>query len=77
MRAGDNPVNGIVIRSTPDHTTYDTVFSPPQDFSRPTLESAANIMDQEALQADLLTIENFFAHFQWGIISRMEEASAR
>jgi len=64
-----------VIRSSNGNTMYDIVFTPSEqdNFSRPQIES----MDEESLQADLLTIEDFFAHFQGGIISRIEEASSR
>ena len=74
VAADNSPANGKVIRSVGDMTVYDIVFTPTGegDFSRP-----AEPMTGETLLEDLSTIEAFFAHFQIGIMRRMEEASVR
>ena len=69
----NTPINGRVIRSIGERTVYDIVFTPTKGkFSRP-----AEPLTDKSLHDDLDTIEDFFAYFHQGIITRMEEASVK
>lgn len=71
--------NGIIIRTVSDNSIYDIIFFAREDdhFSRPNLSNTAEASENSTLQADLVTIEDFFEHFHDAIFFRMEEAVAR
>lgn len=68
-----------MIRTTMNNTSYDVVFMPPdrEHFIRSNPPTTEPETEDEILEGDLNTIEDFFAHFHDGIKMRMEEASAR
>jgi len=72
---GDSARNGVIIRSTFEDTIYDVVFTPQDEhsFSCPTVTQGG--VDAESdIEVGYAAIENFFAHFQSGIMIRVEEA---
>ena len=75
----DSMLNGIVLRSIEGEEAYDVSFLPPNenDFSRPVPSSSEEALGEASLQGDFLAIEDFFVHFQRGIVSRVEEATTR
>lgn len=73
--------NGVILRSRSNGAVYDVYFrasSAARDFStRHPTSSGDEENVKERLQDDFLVIEEFFAHFQVGIIARIEEGTTR
>ena len=69
----------MVMRSSANNSIYDVCFAPSndRDFYRPRPTSRNDEQSEESLQADFLAIAEFFAAYQRGITTRIEETTTR